>query len=299
MEQEQTRGHTTHEEQTHPSWLMETRSSIVVPLDGREAALSALPVAQQVASLAGATLHLVYVDPQQAPSVESLIDTLHLSHDQIRGVVLDPLAGSPADQILSLARRQNAAFIVLCTHSDTRDPARGLGSTAEAILAAAPCPVLFVRPERGNAPWRFGSALVPHDGTPTSSGAIKPMVRLLRKANAKVWVLYVSQPGKGPQEAGALSVPRYVDQPQHEWPSWIVEFRERFGLQGVPDMRFAAAAGDPGREILNAARNHAVDLVVLGWRGTLASKRALTLKRILAEAPCPVLVFRVKTEPIS
>ena len=281
-----------------PGWSAQPdiglETSVIVPLDGRDATLSALPVARELAALAEATIHVVHVDPAGKQEIDDLLSELHLSQKDIDGVVLDTREGAPAEQIIALACETRATFIVLCPNADAAAPGKGLGATAEGILEGAPCPVLFVPPARGEQPWHFGTALVPHDGTPTSSSAIPALVRLLRKARASLWVLYVAKAdGTGPEE-GSLRLPRYVDQPQYEWPSWVGEFLERFHLQGVPGLRFAVAAGEPGREILRAAREHGVDLIVLGWRGTLATKRAMVLKKILAEAPCPVLVFRVK-----
>lgn len=271
-------------------------AAVIVPLDGHDGSLSALPVARELAVLAGATLHLAHVDPARVPAAEGLLSMLHLSRSDVNGVVLDPRVGTPAAQIVDLARETHSTFIVLCPHADASGAAHGLGSTAEGILENAPCPVIFVPPARGAKPWHFGSALVPHDGTPSSSAAVPAMVELVRRAHASLWVLYVAQADGTSPEAGGLAMPRYVDQPQHEWPSWIDEFLDRFHLKGVPNMRFAVAAGEPGDEILRASRLHEVDLIVLGWRGTLASKRAVVLKKILAEAPCPVLVFRVHKE---
>lgn len=271
-------------------------TAVIVPLDGRSATLSALPVARELAALAGATLHLVHVDPARVPPPDSLLPMLHLSRRDVTGVVLDPRAGAPAEQIVALAREIRSAYIVLCPHADAEASGKSLGSTAEGVLENAPCPVLFVPPGRGMQPWHFGSALVPHDGTPTSSEAVPPMVELLQRARASLWVLYVAGAGGAASEAGGLAMPQYVDQPQHEWPSWIDEFLDRFHLKGVPGLRFLVAAGEPGGEIVKAAREHAVDMIVLGWRGTLATKRAVVLKQILAETPCPVLVFRVHKE---
>lgn len=283
----------SREKQARPS----REAAVIVPLDGRNGSLSALPVARELAALAEATLHLAHVDPARVPAAEGLLSMLHLSRQDVDGAVLDPRVGAPAEQIVSLARETRSTFIVLCPHAG--GAGKELGSTAEGVLENAPCPVIFVPPARGVKAWHFGSALVPHDGTPSSSGAVPAMVELLRKAHASLWVLYVAQADGASPEAGGLAMPRYVDQPQHEWPSWIDEFLDRFHLKGVPNMRFAVAAGEPGDEILRAAREHAVDLIVLGWRGTLASKRAVVLKKILAEAPCPVLVFRVRPQNVQ
>ena len=51
-----------------------------------------------------------------------------------------------------------------------------------------------------------------------------------------------------PAESGTFVVPRYLDQPQHEWPAWSREFLERVRGLGYPanieKMRLVLAQGE-------------------------------------------------------
>jgi nucleotide-binding universal stress UspA family protein len=89
--------------------------------------------------------------------------------------------------------------------------------------------------------------------------------------------------------------PRYVDQPQHEWPAWTQEFVDRLGAVGRARhgvaIRLAVARGEAGSAILDFARQS--DLVVLGWRGALEPDRARTMRQVIRETNCPVIVFRL------
>ena len=114
---------------------------------------------------------------------------------------------------------------------------------------------------------------------------------------AEVLVLHVAAPGAPPPtEPGTFTVPRYVDQPQHEWPAWAAEFIARMSALGHPpsEVRFtlSVATGDPGAEIVRAARERDADLVVIAWHGVWEPKRALTMRRVIREVGCPILVVQ-------
>jgi hypothetical protein len=92
------------------------------------------------------------------------------------------------------------------------------------------------------------------------------------------------------------TAPYYLDQPQHEWPTWTSEFIERLAcICPLRDLhvRLLLAHGNPGAEILRVAGEQSTDLLVLAWRGKWAGKRAETLKAIVREAPCPTMVVRI------
>jgi nucleotide-binding universal stress UspA family protein len=187
-------------------------------------------------------------------------------------------------------------MIVMCPQIRTDLPSRALGSVAAAVLCAAPCPVVLVPPVRGQQSWALHRLLVPHDGTPTSAAAMGPATEFAAMAAAELIVLHVATPGIGPPtEPGTLVSPRYVDQPQHEWPAWAQEFLDRLravgGARNGIDIRLAVARGDAGAAILDFARQS--DLIVLGWRGVLEPDRARTMQRVIRETVCPVIVFRL------
>ena len=271
--------------------------TIVVPLDASEHALVALPVAKRLAELEGATLHLVHVARETSPPVD-VLDRLGLNSTGLRGSVLDTKAGEPSSGIVQAGREVRAALIVMCTRTAVSGVDETLGATALAVLRNAPCPVVLVRPERGVVPWALHRILLPHDGTPTTSAAIRPAAELARKARAELDVLHVATRGVAPPgECGSLTAPLYTDQPQHEWPAWSGEFLERLGGESSLEslnVRMSLARGGPGDEALRYAAEHASDLIVLAWRGEWEGAHAATLKTVVHGATAPVLVIRAR-----
>lgn len=61
-------------------------------------------------------------------------------------VVKAVLAGTPAKAILSYAQEHTVDLIVMATHGRTGLAHLLMGTVAEAVLRAAPCPILMIRP---------------------------------------------------------------------------------------------------------------------------------------------------------
>lgn len=272
-----------------------TGKVIVVALDGSTHALDAVPVASTLATILGATIRLVHVGPEP-PNPPEALASAGLEAAQLKGRVLDTRAGEPSVEIVRAARESGASFIVMCTHTGVLRVGRPLGGTALGVLEAAPCPLVLVRPERGTRPWALRRILLPHDGTPTTSAAVGPAAVLAREAGAELVVLHVAGPrARLSDEAGAIAPPRYLDQPQHEWPAWVGEFIERLGclcpLESVK-VRMALAHGEPSKETIRFAEENGSDLIALAWRGAWAGDRAAIVKDLMRRSPCPTMVVR-------
>jgi nucleotide-binding universal stress UspA family protein len=141
--------------------------------------------------------------------------------------------------------------------------------------------------------------VLPHDGTPTSAAAIAPTADLASKAGADLVVLHVATPDvERPTEPGTFITPQYLDQPQHEWPVWTGEFLGR--VRGfchtatLERTRLVLAQGEAHAAILEFAQHNASDLIALAWRGGIGPERARTVKQVIRNASCPVIVFRVQ-----
>jgi nucleotide-binding universal stress UspA family protein len=269
-------------------------AALIVPLDASEQALAAVPVARRLAQLQGDTLHFVHCAAES--ELSGVLEKLRLSSEEMRGSILDAQMGEPTAGILRSARDSRAALIVMTMQRDVAAGKEPLGSTAFAVLENAPCPIVFVRPDRGNTPWPLQRILLPHDGTPATSAAIPAAAKVAATAGAELEVLHVAAPGsRPPQEQGSLAPPRYVDQPQHEWPAWAGEFLERLGCAcefGSLKVRMSLGTGAPGEEVLRHAAENASDLIVLAWRGAWDGEHAATVKAVLRGASCPVMVTR-------
>lgn len=274
-----------------------TSRAIVVPLDASEQALAAVPVARQLAELGGGTLHFVHVTPESTVATD-IVAKVGLAVGDLRGSIVDAQAGEPAAGIVRTARALDAALIVMSTHKRTLAPENALGSIALAVLTAAPCPVVLVRPERGLGPWALRRVLVPHDGATATSEAMPPAAKLASAARAEIEVLHVAAcSGRAPDGGGSFTPPRYVDQPQHEWPSWAGEFIERLGGAcplGSLKVGMSLGTGAPADEVLRVAAEHASDLIVLAWRGAWDAGRAATIKSVVSHAGCPVMIVPAK-----
>lgn len=268
---------------------------ILVPLDGPLDARAALPVAKALGAAVGAGLRVVHVSSGTPPPLSELVERLGLERAGLLAWSIDARIGDPSAAIVDAARALGVRMIVMCTHTAAARPAAVLGRTALEVLRAAPCPVVLVPPVQRPEPWRPDRILLAHDGSPAADAVVGPAAEYARKAGAKLLVVRVGTAGAGaPAERGSLSLPLYVDQPQHEWPHWSGELLERLASR-CPDRRLQAhlcvRAGEPGPEITRAAREWA-DLIVLAWKGQWDGDRAKTLKTILREASCPVMVVR-------
>jgi nucleotide-binding universal stress UspA family protein len=273
---------------------MTSARTVLVPLDGSVHATAAIPVARGFGELLHATVVLLHVSDDAALTPAALVERMKISGEDVPSLIVEP--GAAAATIVKEARERHAAMIVMCPQIRTDLRWRALGSVAEAVLRAAPCPVVLVPPARGRKRWALHRLLVPHDGTPTSAATIGPATDLASRAAAELVVLHVATAGgETPTEPGTLVSPRYVDQPQHEWPAWSQEFLARLcavgGARGGTEMRLAVAQGEAGAAIVDFARQS--DLIVLGWRGALEAGRARTMQRVICDTTCPMIVFLV------
>jgi nucleotide-binding universal stress UspA family protein len=269
--------------------------TLLVPLDGSIQATVAIPVARGFGELLHASVALLHVS-DDALTPAALVERMNLANDDVPGLIIEHRQGAAAAAIVEAAREHHAAVIVMCPQIRTDLRSRALGSVAAAVLRAAPCPVVLVPPARGRKRWALHQLLVPHDGTPTSAATIGPATELALKAEAELVVLHVATPGaETPPEPGTLVFPRYVDQPQHEWPAWAQEFLARLcavgGARNGTEMRLTVAQGEASAAIIDFARQS--DLIVLGWRGALEPGRARTMQRVICDTACPMIVLRV------
>ena len=275
-------------------------TSILVPLDGTVQALSALPVAQTLAGLADATIHIVHVHESPVP-MHDLLSRLGVRSDECGGCVVNQAIGTPEEQITAFARERGSDLLVLCTHTAPHHPAGALGRTTRAVLASSACPVVLTRPDRGREPWPLRRVVLVQDGTPTSACAIDAAATVALSGDVELVVVHVAAPRVAQATApGTLTAPQYVDQPQYEWPAWGREFLDRLTALGHSPpsvrLRLVLAPGESGHDVVRVAREQHGDLLIVAWHGRLEGGHAAIVKTALREASCPVLVVRAPPE---
>jgi len=277
--------------------------NVIVPLDGTEGSRAALPVGRIVAKLYEATLHVVFVDKgEEAHRPRQTLEELGLDAQEIRGVVMDNLHGDPAAAILRSARELSSVLLVMCTHTGGHTDTGELGSVAEAVLSGAPERIILISPEGVPESWQLRRILLAHDGTRSADVAIAPAADLAHRSGAEVLALHVgARTSPEPGEPGSLPAPRYIDQPQHEWPAWADEFLDRMMTLGTSpadvNFKLLVTGGQPGSEIAQFTRDNSVDLLVAASRGRWDNEHFEKLRVIIRRCGCPVLLVHTTEVP--
>ncbi len=279
----------------HP---VKTICNIVVPLDGTAASRAAIPVARCLASLYKAAPHLLYVGEAQLEP-KNMLALLGVNAQELPGAVLDSVQGDAAEAISRAARELPGALIVMCTQTGNQAGSDRFGSIAERVLASGPERIVLLPPERGEAPWNLRRVLLAHDGTSACEAATGCAAELALLAQAEVVALHVAAPKTAcPEEPGSIPAPRYVDQPQHEWPAWTGEFLDRMLAMGAPTSAvhfdLLVAGGQRGSEIAEKAREKQADLAVMAWDGEWNHARHIATRVVIRSSGCPVLLVRAK-----
>jgi len=275
------------------------RRIVLLALDGSAAAATALPLGRVVADQLGATVEVLHVAGDDRPDPD-LWQRLHGELRLGEVVQVRSHAGEPAVAILQAAREPGVDLVVLTTHGRVIEPGRPLGRVAQAVVARTTRPILLVRPESvdpGRSPVApLHRLLLPLDGTPTTSTALRPAIDLACRLGATIDVLYVASADEPlAHEPGSIGAPRYVDQPQHEWPGWVDRVIGHLStcLGGRPpglSIQVFLVAGHVAEEIARFAAEHNSDAIVLVRRSHLEVGRARVLRSVLNRTPCPVLL---------
>jgi nucleotide-binding universal stress UspA family protein len=227
------------------------------------------------------------------------MDRLGLTDADLRGAILDQHRQDPADAILASARRLDRAIVVMCTNTGHHIGPDCFGSVTEAVLAGMPDRIILVA-ERDEQPWAIHRVLLAHDGTPSSDLATAPAAELAQRAGATVIAVHVGARGERySQEPGSMPAPRYIDQPQHEWPNWANQFMNRMLALGAPpssvSFKLVVTGGQAGSEVAQVSRERQADLVVMAWHGRWDAPQSAT-KVVIRTAGCPVLLVYSRTD---
>lgn len=266
---------------------------IVIPLDESPGSHLALPIARRLAQLYNATPHLLYVGRRTGDAKE-ILRALGLAPEDISGAVLDARPGNFTEAIIRMARELPNAVVVMSTEGESQSN-ESFGQVAEAVLESSPARVVLAAPAHCDRKWKVRRILLAHDGTSNSDSATAPAAELAQRASAEVIALHVAaRKAASPQEPGSLSAPRYLDQPQHEWPAWTQEFMDRMLALGAPPSAvhfdLVVAGGQPGSEIAELAQRREVDLVVMAWNGKWNHTRHAATRAVIRACGCPVML---------
>ncbi len=210
--------------------------------------------------------------------------------------------GIPSEEVLAAATGEEPDLIVVGTRGKTGLAHVLLGSTAERIIRAAPCPVLAVRAERyveeraGGArhnPSDIQRILVPIDFSDCSLDALEYGALVAQRSKASIRILHVLEPVSYGLDF-TLPHPAKRDADRTAITRRLSDLTAALTSSGLVS-DFVISGGLPADSILDAAVAPDVGLIVMGTHGRRGLSHALfgsVAEFVLRKAPCPVLTVR-------
>jgi nucleotide-binding universal stress UspA family protein len=184
-------------------------------------------------------------------------------------------------------------LVIVGTHGRTGAMKLLLGSVAEEIFRRASVPVLTIGPsvrKGAHNGGRFHRVLFATDFTPEAAAAAPYAVSMAEENQARLLLLHVMRDPSQVLEKRAQDSVAHVMHELYE----IVPQAAELWCRPQATVRF----GNPAARILEAAKEHDADLIVLGARdaagrlGAATHLERTTAHQVVARAACPVLTVR-------
>ncbi len=224
-----------------------------------------------------------------------------LADPLLDGLEVDPviIEGEPAPQIARAVRDYEIDLMTIVTHG-RKGLSRALwGSTAEEIIAEAPCPVLTIRPPQrdfvehrdSHTELRLNRVLLATNFRASANAAAQVAADLASRTRSELHVIYVigdymEQMADIFPESAGQSLSRLREYVQERMAVFTRESRSR----AITHIR----EGRPYAEVVRLATEIDVDLIVIGTsvHASLfggAPVLGPDIERVVRNAPCPVL----------
>ena len=214
--------------------------------------------------------------------------------------------GPAAGAIAALSTEMNTDLLILGTHGRGGLLKMTMGSVAEEILRAAPCPVITIGPKWGDAQAKqelsFGTILLATDFGPGSRKALQITLALAAAHKSRLVLLHMLSPMPASSaNLTAFSPPVAAADELEEWETSsrkrvLRELKECLppdtGLTQEPEYVIGTDFLPEG--LLTSAERFKADLIVMGANRTSAARAVAHLPwtavhEILAGARCPVM----------
>lgn len=292
-------------------------TKILVPLDGSELADRALPTAFALATQSeGEVLMVRALVPERVLVPDALSGYGLLwpdrPHDEAtrearesmlknrdkapRGVRtrFQLLEGNAAEAIVESAVDNKCDLIVMSSHGYSGMTRWVLGSVAEKVLHAAPCPVLVMRGKLD-----LSRLLVPLDGSQLAERALRPALDLAEALGGSVTLLRAVQPVpltdiENLNQAERGLGQRYTEELIREAQDYL-DFTARTHARPRVEMHTVVTPEAPADAILRYTDMHDLDLIVMSTHGRTGVSRWIygsVTDKVLRGSHHSMLVYR-------
>lgn len=187
------------------------------------------------------------------------------------------LRGDPEAALVSELAEPDVIVGVLGTRTMRAHP-QFLGHVAHAVVTRTSTPLVLVPPGSRPLTAEHPVFLVPLDGTQRTSDSANPIAAMLTAEAGENITLHVFD---------STTVPMFAPS-RHGSQLLAEEFMARHASGTA--QRAEARIGPPAQHILEVARQHHVDAILLAWSQNLEAGRAEVIRRVIAEADVPVVL---------
>ena len=275
----------------------------------------AFPFAFRLAQRYGATVHVAHVIAPESPSGKTMDRMLAEDSRDLREArtsLAEFLASAPAgvrygggllqqgdfaQAFADMVKEQEAGLLVVGTHGRQGLEKLLLGSVAEQVLGAAPCPVMVVGPGvRGREPGagEVEQIIYATDFSPAAWRALPFATALSHDFDARLVLVNVvgAVEGMALHDAGAHK----LAQQDRVRESERALMKMRMNLETLPhEPEIVVIAGDPGEVIPEIAARLSAGLIVMGAHARRLAALSThlpcgTAHHVISRAECPVLL---------
>jgi len=264
---------------------------LLVPLDGSRLAEAALPVAVSLAEALHASVTLLHIIEQDAPS--EVHHDRHLTNSIEAQEYLDGIARSvfpreakvdthnhsaavenvPASIIEHATQEFQHELIVLSSHGKSGIRELIFGSIAQLVAATGETPVLLIKPEHVPSPFQVKRILVPLDNESIHDLVLPYAESLARAYNAQIDLLCVIPTlgtDSGAHAAAGSMLPvtamAYLDIAEEIAQEHFQEHLDEFSKTDLPASA-EIVRGDPASMIVKTAERLESDMILMGTHG--------------------------------
>jgi len=281
---------------------------ILFPTDYSEGAAVAFPQAAFLADAHDAELTILSVAGRHLHSYHEMLERHPLSEDELRDMVgesridvtklqikQEQVEGAVVpERIVEQATESDQDLIVMGTHGRSGVNRLLMGSVAEDVVRAAPCPVLTIRRESDRSlPATVRRILVPVDFSDGSRLGVAHALELALTYGAQIYLLHVVEEVVYPSTYGIEPVELPTDEVVENVESGLARIaREDIGVEHVV---VEARTGYPPTVIESYAEEQDIDLIVLSTQGRTGLDRFLmgsVTEHVVRRAPQPVFIVR-------
>ncbi len=138
--------------------------------------------------------------------------------------------------------------------------------------------------------------LVPSDFSSASSNAFKYALRFGQQFHAELLLINILEPASSPTFLSVRGAPAFAEEELSRAEKNLRAWADSARRTGV-SANMTVRTGLPAHEIVEAAKEHDVDLVIIATHGLTGWKHfciGSTAEKVVRAAPCPVLVVREK-----